>query len=834
MPSPTWLIDLTTAATEVSATGAFQEEVFQSEVFDTEGGTILLLPARFRFATRDLDALSQPYLGRLLDRPTINRALTDTFWGVAEITEISFKLANARGDLNVLVSEDVRGQPIVFQRYDVETEEVAETISAVISQVQQDVGALTIQATSPDLTPFEQLMPSTVIQGDNMSDAAGVTLAHLGRQIVDGGAVIPVVFGQARKIPLAYIRDGVNQNHYDYMVCHGERRVDAVYRNGASDGTFTLVKPHEYDVSWTRYRGFTTIRFRVRQMNFQNTFYKIYADVSDPAALPSSPLVDNATLVHGTVTAVDPHEPFPLNSLDCPRATISVTSKDPIAPFADLAPEPPFTLDVWLSPDVGLPSVGQSLDWAIEEVGGDRLSAWVGVPFPSRLLVTDPAGENTRNFAVAVKQVLTDPTWGLGQQIDQASFDQAQTDLDAVGSLYCEGAMIEQRKAQDVLAELLSVRGMRLAVNSAGKWTLTVDTLATGVSLELGDGLGNGLRNVLRAGSKGRPNSRDAVTDYVVQYRPDYTKGNTYLFNQHRTVSPFGKPRTATFNFIRNHVTADKVADYVGKRLFFGQSTVEIITGQAGRGVAVGDLILFTYPPLDYAAAILEVTNYRKAIEQVQLTAAAWDESIYDYDPGTLPIDLEEELLTAVIPRPGGLELLGPSSQPVTAGGIATENLVGQANGDVWTGKDVRFRWHSIAVLPHRGLDEDNLDLGNTLIRDYLVTIFGIIPIRALSDNATNITATVLVVGHAPFPLTGTDLPTVTLHITAKSIVETLFDFVPDVPVDLLVFVDPALALPAVGATVNWMIELDGNSLTNAWVKLPFPVALLPVGAQAP
>src|ERR1041385_4309755 len=243
MASPTWLIDLSVAAATVSATGVFQPEVFQAEVFDTEGGEVELPAASFRFATQDLDVLSDQYLGRLLDRPTIARELADTFWGRTEVTEITFKLANPEGDLNILVREDIRGQPVVLKRYDIDTNEIAETISAIISQTAQDLGTISVAATTPNLLIFEQLMPSTVIQGDNMSEAAGVTLAHLGRQIVDGGAVIPVVFGQARKIPLPYIRDGVNQNHYDYMVCHGERRVDAVYRNGASDGTFTLVKP---------------------------------------------------------------------------------------------------------------------------------------------------------------------------------------------------------------------------------------------------------------------------------------------------------------------------------------------------------------------------------------------------------------------------------------------------------------------------------------------------------------------------------------------------------------------------------------------------------------
>ena len=98
-----------------------------------------------------------------------------------------------------------------------------------------------------------------------------------------------------------------------------------------------------------------------------------------------------------------------------------------------------------------------------------------------------------RNFARAIRTILSDTTYGLSQSVNAASFDAAEALIDpvtgtAVTGLYLDGAFATARAASDVLRDLLLVRGMRMGMNASGEWTLTVDTEQTDIRMVLSDG----------------------------------------------------------------------------------------------------------------------------------------------------------------------------------------------------------------------------------------------------------------------------------------------------------------------------------------------------------
>lgn len=244
-----------------------------------------------------------------------------------------------------------------------------------------------------------------------------------------------------------------------------------------------------------------------------------------------------------------------------------------------------------------------------------------------------------RNFARAARTILANSNWGLGQRVNVASFATAEAALDAIGGLLCDGALLEPRQAQDVLRDLLMIRGMRLSLNSSGEWIISVDTQAVTATLSAHDGTADGERNIIAIGPRQRPRIEDQVATYILRYRWDLL-AKTYLFKQSRAVNlGRGQDRTVEHPFIRDHTTADTVTDYLGKREQYGNETCPITLTQEARQLAEGDVVQVTSVPLGYSTTDLEVVEIKKGLDRIEATLRGWNSAIYTYTAGTLPTD---------------------------------------------------------------------------------------------------------------------------------------------------------------------------------------------------
>jgi hypothetical protein len=243
-----------------------------------------------------------------------------------------------------------------------------------------------------------------------------------------------------------------------------------------------------------------------------------------------------------------------------------------------------------------------------------------------------------RNFARAVRTVIQNTLWGLGRTANVANFAVAEALLDA--NLVCDGAMLEQRQAREWLSELLMVRGMRLGLDASGAWTIAVDTQATTRRLIAQDGTADGARTLLAVGERTGPTLDDTLKACVIRYRLDHIT-DRYLFEQRRTINASkGKDRVYEHHFLRSHEAADRVADYVGKRLTADQERVEVTLGQPARRLAEGEIVAVLDPTIGYPVATdLEVVSVRKSLTAIVAKLRGWAESIYTYTPGTLPTD---------------------------------------------------------------------------------------------------------------------------------------------------------------------------------------------------
>ena len=123
-----------------------------------------------------------------------------------------------------------------------------------------------------------------------------------------------------------------------------------------------------------------------------------------------------------------------------------------------------------------------------------------------------------RNFANVIKNILSDTTWGLSESVNNASFDQAESDLNTMGSMYCDGHIYKQTKAKDVLNELLFVCRGTLDLNEDGEWALDIDTISDSMA-NFGDN--DGYYNNCEVLSVSALDTSESIKTAIVHYAHD-------------------------------------------------------------------------------------------------------------------------------------------------------------------------------------------------------------------------------------------------------------------------------------------------------------------------
>ena len=251
-----------------------------------------------------------------------------------------------------------------------------------------------------------------------------------------------------------------------------------------------------------------------------------------------------------------------------------------------------------------------------------------------------------RNFARAIRTLLSDTTYGLSQSVNAASFNAAEALIDpvtgtAVTGLYLDGAFATARAASDVLRDLLLVRGMRMGMNASGEWTVTVDTEQTDIRMALSDGTADGERNILGISPRRRPSVQDSVRTYRLRYRQSEGLGDASRLEVTRPVNAgLGHDVVVEHPYIRNTTTADTVIAYLSQREIYRTETVDVDITQEARQIIPGERVTLTYAPLGFSAQAMEVVRVRKGLDRIVLTLGQWSASTYTYTAATiLPTD---------------------------------------------------------------------------------------------------------------------------------------------------------------------------------------------------
>jgi hypothetical protein len=532
------------------------------------------------------------YTERLLniDSLSFTKQMSDLFWGIASFSDVTLELDNSD---NFVTDEhnaiDLRGRLVTLTLYDKEDASSQEIFNGIVSAISLGDSAK-ITVTDQDLLALETELPKRTVTTEDFPNAT------------DLGMKVPIVWSLAKKIKLPYIGFDNTLLEFDYLV--GEKTINdvlSVYRDDialpiftgtavtGTSNTITLAagdkKPDDY-YNWTWVEitgglGAGQIRYIT---DYDSATNKITVDANW------------STTPNGTST---------------------------------------YRIREWRFYDgtQGSPYVGFSfIRFKKRQSTGDRFHT----------ITADVEGmQDENNWARAIRSLLSNSTWGLGEAVNNASFDAAEAEIDAIGGLYVDGAITEGRRAFDIFNDLLIIRGGRLEKNNADEWTLTWDKPRTSIVKAFGANDGK-YNNIVSVGDVEYRDSRNATNKVTIKYRFDFTSAGNDESRFKQTLSRdalvFGRELIIESQFIRDHTTADKLISYVSKKLIAGDRQIPLGLGPEAKDVILGNLISLQIPRYNIANPydLLSVTNL---FGEKNITAFPYDATVYDYSAQTLPID---------------------------------------------------------------------------------------------------------------------------------------------------------------------------------------------------
>jgi hypothetical protein len=316
-----------------------------------------------------------------------------------------------------------------------------------------------------------------------------------------------------------------------------------------------------------------------------------------------------------------------------------------------------------------------------------------------------------QNFARAIRTTMANSIWGLSQAVDNTTFSQIESLLASVGSLSCDGVLAVSRPAVDILNQLLIVRGMTLSKTTSSYWTLAIDQGSTSAVYQatFGHGKGQPWNNVTAFGGLTRTPLQDAISHLALEYAVEYRTGH-YRNTVTRSVLAIGRERRISHDFIQTGVTADKVVDYLSKRLLQGDQKAQFTAGQEARNLNVGNLILYTAPQLGLTEQVFRITELSRRLDTTQLNVEGWASSIYSYTmAGSIPPDAGipiESVWSVTTPSaPTSLMIIGSGTTTNSQGGYTAfqtlrYNVVNEAFAQTFVRQRTsgNSQWLTVAV----------------------------------------------------------------------------------------------------------------------------------------
>ncbi len=222
-----------------------------------------------------------------------------------------------------------------------------------------------------------------------------------------------------------------------------------------------------------------------------------------------------------------------------------------------------------------------------------------------------------RNFANVIKELLTNTTWGLGQDVDTDSFTAAAAAL-PVASWMCDGAVTAQQKTRDVLDDLLFVARSSIELNKTGKWEITVDGEQSSVaSFGEHDGYFDNCE----------------ITSMSITPVDASTKRGVIKYDQKEInldIQDFGADKAYLMPFVTENVTAKKVLSYIYGRQKYADKKISMNCDLEAKDRKCGEIIEITSPARALTASEYRIISTTKKLAGYSMRCEAYDSHIFD------------------------------------------------------------------------------------------------------------------------------------------------------------------------------------------------------------
>jgi len=272
--------------------------------------------------------------------------------------------------------------------------------------------------------------------------------------------------------------------------------------------------------------------------------------------------------------------------------------------------------------------------------GGCINETTLHIPFTEGTGTTVKARNLHTNPAQSIKRILTSRVVGLNEQCEGRSFDDVITILDDAG-LKADVVMANPVRAQQIIEGLLRMRGMRLRKSTEGLWKITVPEVNQTVVAKFGQGDGI-YENIMSIKTVDYLATDSAVKNLEIKYRYYRdTEGNlAFHGTARRSVMPYGtETQTVELPHVLDDVTADKVADFMAKRIRAAKKAVNVTVGMEGRKLVIGDLVCLDVPRFGLDDEIFEVRGTSIGASTNTLQLVSYSNAPFTYDKGAVSVE---------------------------------------------------------------------------------------------------------------------------------------------------------------------------------------------------
>ena len=294
-------------------------------------------------------------------------------------------------------------------------------------------------------------------------------------------------------------------------------------------------------------------------------------------------------------------------------------------------------------------------------------------------------GSANRNFAITIKNLLNNSTWGLNDSVDSTSFSSAATALNNIGNMYCDGAITMQRQARDILHDLLFPARANIERAGDGEWEITIDQAGSSVA-DFGDN--DGFYNNCEILEVTSTPATSALNKAIVHYEIDSYNDETPYKEMEVTVhSGFGVVKTYDLPFVIENLTAERVLSYLKNRSIHSDKRVKLRAGMEGRDRSFGDIITVTAPRRGISAKEYKIDHISKQFipkPRFIFGCREYSASIHSNETLTKPTDPISSDITVTGPDNLDHILDGPTYAKVLAASLSEGAiLLTEAIGDL-------------------------------------------------------------------------------------------------------------------------------------------------------